>query len=515
MDKHLWELFRARNPPDSPKKWSFFAVFLFFIRWRLDTEGGQCVYSPTMVTATRSKAQKTSPAAPARGSARKKPARTYNSALKYLFSHTDYERMLRVRYNTDTFSLERMSLLLQKLRNPHKRLRTVHIAGTKGKGSTATMLAEMLQACGYRVGLYTSPHISDLRERIRVNGQMITQAGLTRLICAAERHIKKMSDDRPTFFEIFTALAFRHFANEKVDIAVIECGLGGRLDSTNVLTPAVVGLTSISLDHMHQLGNSVSKIAAEKAGVLKSNVPAVSVPQTPEAKEVLQRAARETNANLMFTGEDIDFSYRVESSRRQGCHTRICVTTPRSRFEHLTVPLQGEHQALNCGLALALLDQLKLQGMKIDDEQAMAGLAGVYVPGRMEMLRDDPRILVDGAHNAASIEALIRAIGQNIPYDSMVMVFGCASDKDIPGMIAQIAKGADKVVFTKAQDSHRAMEARELADIYEEHSGRVAQIAENMCEAINVASSAVTREDIICICGSFYLVGEAKKLLAN
>ena len=469
-----------------------------------------------MATATRSKARKTPRATPAsKGPVRKKPARTYDSALKYLFTHTDYEKMLRVRYNADTFSLERMLLLLKKLRNPHETIRTVHIAGTKGKGSTATMLAEMLQACGYRVGLYTSPHISELRERIRINGQMITQVALTRLICAAEPHIEKMLDSRPTFFEILTALAFRHFADEKVDVAVIECGLGGRLDSTNVLTPAVVGLTSISLDHMHQLGNSVSKIAAEKAGVLKSNIPAVSVPQVPEAKEVLMRAARKTNTNLMFTGEDIDFSYRVESSRRQGCHTRVCVTTPRSRFEHLTVPLQGEHQALNCGLALALLDQLKLQGLEIDDEKAIEGLAGVYVPGRMEMLREDPRILVDGAHNAASIQALIRAVGQNIPYDSMVMIFGCAGDKDIPGMIAQISKGADKVVFTKAKDSHRAVEARELAEMYEEHSGRVAQIAEDMRDAINIASSAVTREDIICVCGSFYLVGEAKKLLAN
>ncbi|MCD6365850.1 MAG: hypothetical protein J7M14_08245, partial [Planctomycetes bacterium] len=198
-----------------------------------------------------------------------------------------------------------------------------------------------------------------------------------------------------------------------------------------------------------------------------------------------------------------------------GCHTRICLTTPRSRFEHLPVPLQGEHQALNCGLALALLDQLKAQGLHIDDDKAIEGLAGVYVPGRMEMVCQNPRILVDGAHNVASIAALMKAVGQHIPYDSMVMVFGCAADKDIAGMIDQIAKGADKVIFTKTSNNARAAEPRDLAEVYEERSGRVAQLADNLREAINIAHSAVSREDIVCICGSFYLVGEAKKILSN
>jgi len=464
-----------------------------------------------MATGTRKTSRKTA----ARTGSRKKPARTYDSALKYLFSQTDYEQMLRVRYNRDTFSLDRMRLLLKSLGNPHTKIRSVHIAGTKGKGSTATMLAVMLQACGHRVGLYTSPHVCDVRERITINGDKIAQIALARLICKVEPIIEKMADDKPTFFEIFTAMAFQHFADSTVDIAVVECGLGGRLDSTNVLEPDVIGLTSISMDHMHQLGNSLSAITAEKAGVLKSGTTAISVQQVPEAKGVLMRVAREAKADLRFTGEDIDFSYRVESSREAGCHTRVCLTTPRSKFEHLTVPLQGEHQALNCGLALALLDELKNQGMEIDDQRAIEGLEGVYVPGRMEMIHDDPRILVDGAHNAASIQALIRAIGQNIPYDSMVMVFGCAGDKDIPGMIDQIAKGADKVIFTRAAGNTRAATPRQLAEAYEEQSGRVAQIAETLLDAIRTAHSAVSREDIICICGSFYLVGEAKQLLAD
>ncbi len=433
--------------------------------------------------------------------------------MKYLFAQTDYERMLRVRYNADTFNLDRMRLLLKKLDNPHKKLRSVHIAGTKGKGSTATMLAAMLKACGFKVGLYTSPHICDIRERIMVNGEKITQIALTRLVCRAEPHVDAMTKKKPTFFEIFTAIAFRHFVDEQVDIAVIETGLGGRLDSTNVLTPMVCGLTSISMDHMQQLGTTIGEIAAEKAGILKRGVPAVSVQQDPAAKRAFRKIAQDTGANLMFTAEDIEFSYRVESSRQYGCHTRVCLTTPRSRFEHIPVPLLGEHQALNCGLALALLDQLKMQGMEIDDDLAMRGLMGVYLPGRMEMINEAPRVLVDGAHNAASVKALIRAMGQHIPYDSMVMVFGCGADKDIPGMMRQVATGADKVIFTRAEGNTRAAEPQDLANAFEETCGRVAQVVPNLRDALRIANNAVSREDIICLCGSFYLVGEAKKLL--
>ncbi|MCE5325821.1 MAG: bifunctional folylpolyglutamate synthase/dihydrofolate synthase [Planctomycetaceae bacterium] len=440
--------------------------------------------------------------------------RTYESALKYLFSQTDYEQMRRVRYNADTFNLNRMRNLLKAVGDPHRDLQCVHIAGTKGKGSTATMLAHMLASCDHKVGLYTSPHIVDIRERIRVNGDMISRADLTSLICRFEPIIEKM-DDKPTFFEIFTAMAFVHFAAQKVSVAVVETGLGGRLDSTNVLKPAVCGITSISYDHMDQLGNTLAAIATEKAGIFKKGTVAISVPQVPEAKRALKRAAKEGNIPLVFTGDEIEFSYRVESSRTSGCQTRVCLTTPRSRFEHLTVPLLGEHQALNCGLALALLDQLKAVGVKIDDAKAVSGLADVYVPGRMEQISTEPRILVDGAHNAASISALMRAIGQHIPYDSMVMIFGCAADKDINGMISQVATGADKVIFTRARDNARAALPEELAEKYAACTGREAQIAQTLSTALEIAGSAVTREDLICVCGSFYLVGEAKRLLKN
>ena len=464
-----------------------------------------------MVTATssnRSRKGKPSVAAGAR------VFRTFDSAMKYLYSMTDYEQMLRVRYNRDTFSLDRMYHLTKKLGDPHKKIPTVHIAGTKGKGSTVAMLSEMLTACGLKVGVYTSPHIMDVRERVRINHELIPQAAMTRLISSAEPIIAKMGDDKPTFFEIFTALAFKYFADQEVDIAVIETGLGGRLDSTNVVTPAVCGLTSISMDHMHQLGNTLDSIAAEKAGIFKSSIPAISVPQRPEVESVLRKVAKANSTPLFFAGKDIDFSYRFESSRTSGPHTRVCLTTPTSRFEHLPVPMLGEHQALNCGLALALLDQLKSQGYKINDELAIQGLAHTYLPGRMEMLSTDPRILADGAHNAASIAALMKAIGQNIPYDSMVVIFGCAVDKDIPGIMDQLTLGADKIIFTRSS-SPRAAKPEELVDLYEERSGKMAQVAENVEQALTIARSAVSREDIICITGSFYLVGEAKAAMGH
>lgn len=443
----------------------------------------------------------------------RRPFRTYDAAMRYVSSMTDYEQMLRVRYNRDTFSLDRMHRLLNLLGDPHLQLKTVHIAGTKGKGSTVAMLSEMLVACGLRVGVYTSPHINDVRERIRINQDMISQAAMTRLICEVEPAVVAMGEDRPTFFEIFTALAFLHFADQQVDVAVLETGLGGRLDSTNVVRPLVCGLTSISMDHMHQLGNTLAAIAAEKAGIFKADVPAVSVPQVPEVEGVFRKSAAAARTPLMFAGKEIDFSYRFESSRAAGPHTRVCLTTPTSQFEHLPVPLPGEHQALNCGLALALLDQLKRQGYAIDDAQAIQGLARTYLPGRMEMVCPDPRILADGAHNAASIAALMKALGQNIPYDSMVVVFGCATDKDIPGIMDQLTTGADKMIFTRYANG-RAAKPQDLADIYEERTGKTAQVADTAAEAMAIARSAVSREDLICVTGSFYLVGEVKAFLA-
>ncbi len=440
----------------------------------------------------------------------KKAFRTYKEAISYLFERTDYERQQRVRYNITTFSLKRMEKLLSLLGNPHRKINTAHIAGTKGKGSTATMLARMLEANDYTVGLYTSPHVVHLHERIAVNSKMINRSEMLGLLNRVHEPVEKMSKtDQPTFFEIMTALAFMYFADRKVDIGIIETGLGGRLDSTNVVRPQVVGITSLSIDHQQQLGQTISSIAEEKAGVFKRGVPAVTVEQEPAAMNVLRSQANAIKAPLSVTGSDIDFSHRFETSREEGPHTRICLTTATSRFEHLKVPLFGRHQAINCGLALAMLDKLKSNGYNIDNEKAAQGLLGVSLIGRMEMIFYDPRILIDAAHNAASIQALIQAIGQNIPYDSMVVIFGCNSDKDVHGMLNALQYGADKVIFTRS-NSPKAMSPDDLAEIYAEICGKMYQTATSLGEALSLAKSAVGKEDLICITGSFYLIGQAK-----
>jgi dihydrofolate synthase/folylpolyglutamate synthase len=214
------------------------------------------------------------------------------------------------------------------------------------------------------------------------------------------------------------------------------------------------------------------------------------------------------------TGKSIEFSYRFEATRMLGPHNRICLTTPNSKFEHLAVPMMGEHQAINCGLALSIVDKLKTRGFTINDAKAMEGLAKTSMPGRMELVSTAPRVLVDGAHNAASLDALMKAVGQHIPYDSMVVIFGCCQDKDVPGMLERITSGADKVIFTKV-DSVRTANPDELAARYVELYGKMAQVARSLDEALAIANRAVTREDLICITGSFYLVGEAKRYFAE
>jgi dihydrofolate synthase/folylpolyglutamate synthase len=462
--------------------------------------------------ATKTKSSTPKPVTKKRRSTPSSGLKGYATAMRFLSNFTDYERLTRIGYNSTNFNLSRMQKLLSAVDNPHKKFQSVHIAGTKGKGSTCHMLANMLEGSGYKVGLYTSPHLIDIRERIMVNHQMIPEAAFVKLLNKLLPEIREtMEKNRPTLFEIMTCIGFMYFAEEQVDLAVVEVGLGGRLDSTNLIKPLVSAITMIGLDHTHILGGTIEKIAEEKAGIIKAGVPVISVPQAPGVKDVLNRVAKTNKSTIRFTGEDIDFSYRFESSRLTGPHTRICLTTPRSKYEHLPVPLPGEHQAVNCGLALAILDTLKEKGYKINDQQALEGLAKTRIGGRMELINEDPRILIDGAHNPASMEALIRTVGQHISYDSMLVIFGCAMDKDVDGMLDQIALGADKVIFTK-NGTMRSADPEELAIRFEERTGRMAQWADNVEGAIRVASSVATRGDIICITGSFYLAGEAKKL---
>ncbi|MEM9789446.1 MAG: folylpolyglutamate synthase/dihydrofolate synthase family protein [Planctomycetota bacterium] len=468
--------------------------------------------SSTKKRSPRSKSGKSSSAKKPAGAAKSSQITNYTTAVKWLYDHTDHEKQRLVKYDDQTFSLDRMRRLLSLLGDPQDQLKCVQVVGTKGKGSTCAMLASMLGACGYTVGLYTSPHLIDLRERITVNGDMIgypDAAEMIRQVAAVENAFDP--DDAPTFFEILTAAALLYFADQAVDVAVLETGLGGRLDSVSAIRPLLIGVTQLSLDHTHLLGDTIQEVAREKAGAFKPDVPVISVQQEKAVATVLKEVATEVGSPLKFTGPDIDFSYRFEANRELGPHTRVCLTTPRSKYEHLAVPLKGEHQALNCGLALAMLDGLKAYDFVAEEPDVVTGLAATVLPGRLEQMHDQPRVLIDGAHNPASLQGLIKSLGAHYQYDSLVMIFGCGADKEVTAMLKQVSLGADKVIFTKARSSPRGMEADDLMRRFAELSGKMAQKANRLDEALKIAARAVSREDLIVVCGSFYLAGEARK----
>jgi dihydrofolate synthase/folylpolyglutamate synthase len=380
------------------------------------------------------------------------------------------------------------------------------------------MTAACLQGCGLTTGIYTSPHLVDVRERIRLGREMIPQEdfrGVAEKVARAIPGLRK-SHGEPTYFEVVTAMAFLYFAEQAVDVAIIEVGLGGRLDSTNVITPAVSAITAIQLEHTDLLGNTLEAIAREKAGIIKPRVPVVTIAQQNDAIEaVFREVAAAQDSVLKVVGRDVEFSTRMEFCPELGQHARVCVHTPRSSFEHLPVPLKGEHQAVNCALVLAILDELRGQGLRLSEREVAAGLAATKADGRLELIHADPRIFIDGAHNPESIACLTKALGAHVRYDSLVVIFGCAKDKDIKGMLARLATGADKIIFTKASGNARAAEPRDLQRAFTEIAGGASQIAPTVREALNLANRAVTREDIICVTGSFYIAGEAKRLLAQ
>jgi dihydrofolate synthase/folylpolyglutamate synthase len=312
-----------------------------------------------------------------------------------------------------------------------------------------------------------------------------------------------------------TAVGFLHFAEQAVDIAVIEVGLGGRLDSTNVITPLVSVVTGIDLDHTKLLGATKAQIAREKAGIFKKGVPALFFEQESEVDEVMRDAAQKAGAELRIVNKDIEFSSRFCVTPDLGPHTRVCLYTKTTRLEHVPVPMPGEHQAINCGLALAAIDVLKGFGFEVPEDRLTAGLAATKVPGRMEVVSHRPRILSDGAHNPAAMGALMRCVGAHVPYDSMVCIFGCCSDKDVAEMIDKVNLGADKVIFTRASATPRATDPEDLQKLFQERSGKMSQVARTVPEALEMAVRGVSREDLICVTGSFYVVGEALKYLSE
>lgn len=439
-----------------------------------------------------------------------------DEAVRFLYSRINLEAIRPKKISPHVWKLDRMFALMEALENPHLAFKSVHVAGSKGKGSVCEMTSAALAGCGLTTGLYTSPHLTDVRERIRINGEMITPKQLVSVVSevaiAAESIKRKYG--AATFFELLTAAAYLHFAREAVDVGVIEVGLGGRLDSTNVITPEVSVVTAIQLEHTHILGDTLDKIAREKAGIFKPGVSAITIPQQkPAVIEAMKEVAAKVGAPFAVVGQQIDFSSRFENSSQLGAHMRVSLSTPRLTFEHAAVPLKGEHQALNCGLALAILDRLKERGFAISERGSLRGLAKTQHPGRFEQVYAQPRIFVDGAHNPESIQALMKSLGAYVGYDSLIVVFGCAADKEIGGMLSKLSLGADKIIFTRAEGNARAADPRDLQRRFSDLSSKMSLVEKSLKDAINAAAKGAQKGDLICITGSFYLAGEAKKLL--
>ncbi len=437
------------------------------------------------------------------------------SAVEWLYGHQNFEARPASRGEAE-YKLDRMRALCELLGHPERQFRSVHVAGTKGKGSTCEMVAAALEHCGYAVGVYTSPHLVDIRERIRLNRRPIAEGAFVDLagrLAAAEEQLRR-AEGPCTFFELMTAMAFLYFAEQAVDAAVIEVGLGGLLDCTNVIVPEVAAVATIGFDHTEILGETLPEIAAQKAGIFKPGVPAVALNQDKAVVKVFRETAERVGCPLFVVGDDIEFSHRVEHQPGVGPVGRVNLTTERHDFEHVPVPLKGEHQALNCGLALAILDKLGERGFAIGTSGVLAGLEKVSLPGRFEQVLSSPRTVLDVAHNPESVAALVKTIGAVLPYDSLVVVFGCARDKDAGAMLKSLAMAADKVIFTQA-DSPRALPAAELQRRYNDLAGKMSQATKSVPEALDLAFRAVGRGDVVCITGSFYVCGEAKRWISE
>ena len=438
----------------------------------------------------------------------------FQGAKRWLNQLVDFEKTRLRRFSAVEMKLERMQKLMQALGNPQDSVRCIHVAGTNGKGSVSHMIDNMMRGIGYTVGRYTSPHLIDVRERISVGGIEIDKAAFGDVITKVAEAAQSI-DFEPTFFEAITAAAFVHFEAEAVDLAVIEVGLGGRLDCTNIIQPVLTIITKLDIDHAPILGDTLAKIAAEKAGIMKSGAPCFTLQQEPEALEVLEARAKEVGCDLYVLGREIEFSRRFGTEDDKGSHCRICVIRDDRQYMHIPAPAPGEHQAINTGLAIAVVDELRQGEFKGEEQGMLENLAQTDFPGRMELIHPAPRIIGDGAHNPSAVGAFIRSIGGHIPFDSMVCVIGCCEDKDIDGILTEASRGGDKFFFTKAKSNPRAADPRDLQRRFQEVSGKMSQVADDLPTALLEASKAVGRDDIICVIGSYYLAGEAKQWLAD
>ena len=437
---------------------------------------------------------------------------SYDEAMGYLFTLTNYERgIVHKPRTTPKLGLERIARLLEFVGNPERRLRAVHIAGTKGKGSTATMAANALTQAGYKTGLFVSPHVEHVRERIQIDGRWIPEEAVREHVNGMYDYLRRSETRqdgiyKPTFFEVFTTVAFMHFAAEAVDFAVVEVGMGGRLDTTNVLQPLVCGITPVSMDHTEVLGPTLAAIAGEKAGIIKPGVPVICGRQQPEALAVIRDACRERNAPLHVLDEDI----AIESSEKS-----FAVRTWAGSVEGISLRMPGEHQVTNAATAAGLLLSLRERGHAVlTDEQIAGGLSSAFCPARVEMVRSRPATVVDSAHNPASIRALLATLRTSFRFERLVCVVAIARDKDVATMLRLICSDAQYVVFTR-MNNPRACLPEELAEAAGKLGVASVTTRPDIGSAIAAAEAFAREDDLICVCGSFYLAGDARALLAG
>lgn len=427
----------------------------------------------------------------------------YQEALDYLYSFVDYSLTRNLRYSPEKFDLGRMVTFLDLLGNPHQRYPCIHVAGTKGKGSSAAMIAAALRAAGYRVGLYTSPHLQEYTERIQVNGQFITPEDLAGLVADVKPSVAQI--ERLTTFEITTAVGFLYFARQKVDVAVVEVGLGGRLDATNVIDPRVSVITALSMDHMNVLGDTLAKIAYEKAGIIKPGRPVVLASQHEEARKVVEEVAQQRGSRLVEIG--VDYQYAPVSHDLGG--QTFQVWKAGEQPVELRIPLLGLHQIENAANAYAALQLINEQGLAVTEDAIRAGFSNVSWPGRFELLNRDPLLVVDSAHNRDSAWRLRQAIDDYFTGRPVVLIFGASEDKDIEGMFDELMPRVDTLIATQSVHP-RAMEAARLVELAQRY-GKAAEAVVPVEKALETALARTGSNGVVLAAGSLFIAAAVRE----
>lgn len=435
----------------------------------------------------------------------------YSAAIDRIMGIVDYERPSSIPAGTRArYDLERITAFLGRLGNPHLGVPTVHIAGTKGKGSTAAMVSSVLRAAGYAPGMFTSPHLHTFRERIQVGNQPIPEAefaGLVDELWPTMEEVAAAGEGRVTLFELILGMAFHCFRGRGVGAQVIEVGLGGRLDATNLVQPTVCGITSLGLDHTDVLGNTLSEIAAEKAGIIKPGVPVVCAPQKPEAMAVVEETCRRLGSPLRVAGADI--RWRSEGASIQG--QAFVLTTAKGEYT-LQIPLLGRYQLENAAVAVGIVEELVEAGLRIESEAVEEGMRLVEWPCRLEVLQESPLLVADGAHNPHSAGRVVEAIKELFPGRGVLLVLGVSGDKDLPGLVGELSALAPKVVVCTRSRHPRAADPARIAREFAHHCPYVTT-TETLSEALAVAQDAAAEDDLILTTGSLFVAAEARELL--